>query len=138
LRQRGLAALLVLALLLAQWLGLVHRGVHGFAPAHGDGAHGAAAQARQHAAPAGFTLQAQDRHAQDEHADGRGWSGLFPHDDGDTECRLFDAASHDGAPPPVITLPLNIPAAAVLAMRAGEALARWAAMFQARGPPRIR
>ena len=53
-----------------------------------------------------------------------------------SDCRLFDQASHDGglamtfkSALPVILPPLTV------AIFQGEALARWAALFDARGPP---
>ena len=53
-----------------------------------------------------------------------------------SDCRLFDQASHDGglamavkSAPPVVLPPLTV------AIFQGEALARWAALFDARGPP---
>ena len=53
-----------------------------------------------------------------------------------SDCRLFDQASHDGglamavkSAPPVVLPPLTV------AIFQGEAFARWAALFDARGPP---
>ena len=52
------------------------------------------------------------------------------------ECRLYDQASHDGGFVPAMqsTLPVVLPPFTV-AIFQGEALARWAALFDARGPP---
>jgi hypothetical protein len=56
------------------------------------------------------------------------------HDDAST-CRLFDSLSHT-APPACadLAVPAAIPPY-LLPLWAGEALARWAALFDARGPP---
>jgi hypothetical protein len=119
-RTRCFAAALVLALLFAQALGFVHRSVHGIAPADAAASSGALAQS----AP--------------PNAQHDGWTHLFAHDDGGAECRLFDAVGYDALQPGLLALPAAIPPAAVLAVLAGESLARWAAMFDARGPPPAR
>lgn len=103
--------LLVFALVGSQWLGLVHRVAHGAqAPATVAGAH------------------AHDG----EHA----WAdGLFGGHDGDATCRLFDSVCHGGAPVvPSIALPVLL-AGVFLDVFSGEFIARWAALFDARGPP---
>ena len=53
-----------------------------------------------------------------------------------SDCSLYDLASPGGALLAVahIALPAVLPPMAV-AIFAGEALARWAALFDARGPP---
>lgn len=58
------------------------------------------------------------------------------HDDGSPDCRLYDQASHDGLATTVaaLCLPLHTPSTGV-ALFAGDALARWVAQFDARGPP---
>ena len=59
--------------------------------------------------------------------------------DGDPACRLYDQSSHVDALPgvPVLALPLVLPPF-VFAVVSGLALARWHALFQARGPPSVR
>ena len=54
-------------------------------------------------------------------------------------CPLYDQLGHGGMilVPPAVPLPL-VPAAFVLQWFQGEVLARWAALFDARGPPAIR
>lgn len=61
---------------------------------------------------------------------------LFSSHTSDSDCRLYDQASHGAAAPQVacLALPLLTPSLAVAAFQ-GEALARWAALFDARGPP---
>ncbi|MDM0074451.1 hypothetical protein QTH90_08665 [Variovorax sp. J2P1-59] len=57
----------------------------------------------------------------------------------DADCRLYDQLSHGSAAlcvPPIV-LPVMLPAA-TFAWLEGEALARWVALFDARGPPSTR
>jgi hypothetical protein len=128
---RALVWLLAAALLLAQLLGLMHGVVHdpqahihshSHAHAHHDGHH------QEHAVLA---------HAEEERG---GWlASLFSSHDGDSDCRLFDQASHGQAAPTLamLSLPLVLSTVAFDISR-GEALARWAALFDARGPPSTR
>jgi hypothetical protein len=127
---RSLVWLLVAALLLAQLLGLMHGVVHGpQAHLHSHMHHELASAHASH-----------DDHdhsaiAQDEH--GSGWlESLFSSHGDDSDCRLFDQASHGQAAPtfPMLSLPLVLCNVAFDISR-GEALARWAALFDARGPP---
>jgi hypothetical protein len=115
-RRAPLTFLLLLALVLAPFLGQVHRVLHTGAPA----------TALAHAADG-------------SHAHG-GLASLFgDHVDGN-DCRLYDQLGHAdlacGVPAPA--LPLPVVPAFVLAWREGEALARFAALFDARGPPALR
>ncbi len=113
-----MAMALVFALLLAQTLGLMH-GV-----AHGTG-HGLQQDALHH--------EASDKPL----AGGDGWlASLFSSHDDETDCRLYDHASQGSAAPAVasVNLPAVLPSPVVAAFQ-GEALARWAALFDARGPP---
>lgn len=120
--RRGLVLLLVLALLLAQALGLMHRTLHG-------GAVGAAAVAVV-GAPAQADAEADPR----GHA--HGWVvSLFPNHASDADCRLFDPLHHDGMPTvAVLVLPLLLTSFFLVAST-GDFVARWAALFDARGPP---
>ena len=127
---RALVWLLAAALLLAQLLGLMHGVVHGpqahlhsHPHVHHDGHH------PEHSALA---------HAEEE-GDGGWLASLFSSHDGDSDCRLFDQASHGQAAPafPMLNLPLVLSSVAFDISR-GEALARWAALFDARGPPLTR
>jgi hypothetical protein len=130
-KRRGFARiwLLAVALLLAQLLGLMHGVVHG-------------PQAHLHSHVHHELASAQTLHdhddptiAQDEH--GGGWlASLFSSHGNDSDCRLFDQASQGHAAPvlPMLSLPLVLCSVAFDISR-GEALARWAALFDARGPP---
>lgn len=122
--------LLAASLLLAQLLGLMHGVVHG-------------PQAHLHSRPhvhhdASFVQVSHDHgHPADAEAEDGGWlATLFSSHDGDPDCRLFDQASHDQVAPtlPMLSLPLVLSSLAFDISR-GEALARWAALFDARGPP---
>jgi hypothetical protein len=82
-------------------------------------------------------------HTAPAHAEEQGEGGwlasLFASHDGDSDCRLFDQASHGQAAPalPMLSLPLVL-SNVVFDISRGEALARWAALFDARGPPSTR
>ena len=108
---------LVLALLVAQTLGLVHGVAH--SPVQ------AVAQQVSHAGPV------QHEHGLIE--------ALFSGHAGDAECRLYDQLSHGDAATsvPALALPVLLPAT-LLAYFQGEAVARHAALFEARAPPSIR
>lgn len=121
---------LALVLLLNQTLGLLHGIVHVPSITTGSAAH--TAQVLNGAAAV----------AQFDHdADGfltRLFSGHSRHD-GDPECRLYDQSSHLEAVPgvPVLALPLVLQPF-VFSVLPGLAVARWHALFQARGPPSVR
>ena len=109
------------ALVAAQALGLMHRVVHGPQVFIG---HESGAQ-----------------HSLGE-ADGRlgsGWvAGLFAGHDDDSTCRLFDPLNHVGAlAVPAVTLPVIL-AFFFIDFFQGEFLARWATLYDARGPPSLR
>ena len=117
-RARALLCMLVLALCFATTLGLVHRTVHG--------------QAGSQAPTAAVVGQAEADHG------AHGLSALFgTHTD--AECRLYDQLSHGPAAlgVPAVVLPAMLPAAVFLYLE-GEVLARWVALFDARGPPSAR
>lgn len=112
---------LALALLLPQMLGLLHGVAHDHGHDHGHDS----ARPTPHA------------HADHGHARASSLASLFTsHDDGSPDCRLYDQASHDGLVTTVaaLSLPPHTPGTGV-ALFAGDALARWAAQFDARGPP---
>ena len=120
------AGLLALVLLLSQTLGLLHGVAHGPALA---GGHALAREA----------VTAPDVDA-DAHAPFlmRLFSGHASHE-GDPACRLYDQSSHFDTVPglPVLVLPLVL-APFVFSVLSGLAVARWHALFQARGPPLVR
>lgn len=104
---------------LAQLLGFMHRVVHAGTVA-GIEASALAAQpeARPSDPPADIRLGA-----------------LFPHRD-ESSCRIFDGAGLQAL------VPIDLPALTSivtttreLRLRAGESVARWVALFDARGPP---
>ena len=63
-------------------------------------------------------------------------ASLFSSHEDASACRLYDHASQDGGQLAAIslTLPVIVPPSKV-AIFQGQALARWAALFDARGPP---
>lgn len=107
---------LVLALLWAQslgvWHGIVHGG-HGVGSVHASLALADTGEAQSH----GF------------------FESLFGEHEA-TDCQLFDQLSHGDAltTAPLLVAPLGVPAAHI-AHLTGLAVARWAALFQARAPP---
>lgn len=113
---RALVVVLAVALWFAGTLGLMHRSLHV------PGLPAAAAQA------------AQIVHKHTAHH----LASLFG-DHTDAECRLYDQLSHGSAMPgvPLLVLPMLLPSA-TFAFLQGEALARWVALFDARGPPPTR
>lgn len=117
---RALLCVLVFALWFATTVGLVHRTIHGHAALK---------------APAVAVAVTQEGDA------GHGAEGLAAlfgtHTD--AECRLYDQLSHGPAAlgVPAVLLPATLPAAVFLYLE-GEVLARWAALFDARGPPSAR
>ena len=116
--------ILTLSLLLVQTLGTMHRVLH--------------------ASGAGSTIlavsgQNQPVKAQEKIKTAGGLATLFSSHASDTDCRLYDQASHGSAALHVLSpaLPVVLPSFAV-AIFQGEALARWAALFDARSPPLTR
>ncbi|MBA2673029.1 hypothetical protein [Ramlibacter sp.] len=117
-RARALAWLLVCALVLAQALALMHGISHGLRHAERAAATHPAGAVQSVAVPSGWV------------------DALFSaHSDDSSTCKLFDSLSHT-APPScaVLAVPMGIPPY-LLPLLAGEALARWVALFDARGPP---
>ena len=107
---------LVLALLVAQTLGLVHGVAHSPVQQAGHVASGL------HDEPAHGLIDT-----------------LFAGHGTDADCRLYDQLAHGDAPAcvPAISLPVLLPAT-LFAYLQGEAVARHAALFEARAPPPIR
>ncbi|WP_447776992.1 hypothetical protein [Variovorax boronicumulans] len=113
---RALVVALAFALWFAGTMGLMHRSLHV------PGLPAAAA-----------TAQAEHRHDT-----GHTLASLFGvHNDAD--CRLYDQLAHGTGVPgvPLVVLPMLLPAA-TFAYLQGEAIARWVALFDARGPPSTR
>lgn len=125
----GLAA----ALWFASTMGLLHGTLHGHG-VHRSAVPAAAAVLPAHALS---TVVAIDIGAADA-------AGLFDalfgnHVAGDAQCQLYDQLSGGHALPsiPQIVLPLALPMAAFHFLE-GEFVARWVALFDARGPPDAR
>jgi hypothetical protein len=125
---RTLLAILALSIWLASMLGMVHRTLHGH-----EGGYKASAATVVTAGDDAVAIPAKAH----QHASG-GLFALF----GDhtlSDCNLYDQFSGWHVPlsvPPVV-LPIVLPAA-TFAWLEGEALARWVALFDARGPPSTR
>ena len=126
---RAIAVVLMVALWFAGTLGLVHSTLHAPGLAHAHALADAQAQAQAK------TVNPDGAHA---HAAPRGIAGLFG-DHSDAECRLYDQLSHGSGAlgVPTVVLPVLLPTA-TFAYLQGEAIARWVALFDARGPPSTR
>ena len=113
---RLLVSALALALLLSQSLGQLHAIKHGRLA---QIPHATAAYA-----------------AHESHRGGGFLEQLFSSHSRSTDCRLYDQLRDNHALPAVafIVLPVVLPSLLVVIFQ-GEALARWAALFDARGPP---
>ncbi len=119
--RRAVWGFLALVLLLAPMLGLMHGLAHGTGGA-AQVAHAAAMDASEHA------------HG---HADGQGWlDELFSAHADASDCRVYDQLGHSDVLPalPLLALPMVL-ASFLFYFLEGEALARRAAFFEARGPP---
>ena len=117
-------AVLALVLLLSQSLGLLHGIVHG--PLSATGA-------------AASVAKVADAVVEPEQGADSFFTRPFSGHNGGSDCRLFDQSSHFDAMPglPVLALPQVLPPF-VFSVLPGLALARWHALFQARGPPSVR
>jgi hypothetical protein len=127
-----IAVLLAVALWFASTMGLVHGVVHV------PGAPQATEQATKAPAASAVARQSVAKAVRTAHF--TGFAALFAdHADGDAQCRLYDQLSHGPAAiaVPLIVLPLVLPTATFDFFQ-GEVLARWVALFQARGPPSSR
>ncbi len=125
---------LVLSVMLAQILGQLHAVKHVIQPygqvsaVHGVGAHEAHVAHDQHDGHhAGHHVEPYDEGLLD---------ALFVSHGSASDCRLYDHLCDGKAMPSVVAavLPIVLPSQQV-AIFAGDALARWAALFDARGPP---
>lgn len=141
--RRRLAVGALACMLLAQWIGLLHgfvhvqRHVHDAVHAHGHAPEHATDELRGHD-------HAHDRdHDRDhDHSHGHGRSvgssslaaAFSAHEEGDATCALLDQVAEVAASLDIIPWVLA-PTAAALALRSGEAIYRWHACAQARGPP---
>lgn len=115
---------LALAVVLAQTLGLMHGVIHG-------NLHSPLVVQAVQAEFASGTDDHDHSHSRVEH--------LFGSHGDESDCRVYDQLSHgDGAPAMAVpALPLSI-TPFVFSLLPGLAVARWHALFQARGPPNLR
>ena len=105
---------LALAMVLAQTLGLLHSVVH-----------------------SPLAESAATSHAAEAHTPSDSWvEQLFAGHGNESDCRIYDQLSHADAAPALasVALPLAL-APFVFALLSRLAVARWHALFQARGPP---
>jgi len=123
-----LSVVVLLALVLTQSLGLLHAVAHSHSRSHGQ----------EHVAP----LHAQEvgTHVAGTHVLSDFLVHLFDaHEEEGADCRLYDQSTHGDTGPgvPLLVLPLVI-APFTYSVLTGLAVARWHALFQARGPPSFR
>lgn len=113
---RAILVALAFALWIAGTLGVMHRSLH---------------------VPGLEQAQAHAQGVVHKHA-AHGLESLFG-EHTDAECRLYDQLGDGSATPsvPLLVLPMLLPAA-TFAFLQGEAIARWVALFDARGPPSAR
>ncbi len=130
--QRAVVLLAMVASLLVQTLGVLHGVAHPARQAvgHVDHTHHRDHDHHDHDG------HAHEGHAHHDEATTTWLAHLFAGHGEGAECRLFDAlGSGDGA----VQSPPDLLATALpdywLVFYAGQALARWAALYQARGPP---
>lgn len=121
---RCVAFMLLVAVWTMATLGLMH------ATLHVPGDRGQGIEARIAVLTAQAPRVSEPRHA---------WlHGLFG-DHTEAQCRMYDHLSHGSAAPgvPLVLLPMLLPTA-TLAWLDGQFVARWVALFDARGPPLTR
>lgn len=114
------AAALVLVFVLAQTLGLVHRGLHAELPHAG---HGSAVASVGSADVTGIAQALQEM--------------VGDHEDA-SDCRLFDVLAQAGCGPSAVLALAFLPPAGHALMACLDFVARWVTMFDARGPPATR
>lgn len=113
---RAAALALLLVFVLTQTLGWMHRGLHG------------ASGVAQHAVPAQLAAPSQ--------IEPSGWlDDLFGSHTDASDCRLFDVMAKPGCVPQMDWVPPPTPTAAFLLASHADLVIRWAALFDARGPP---
>lgn len=124
-RGRRWLALLMVLMLLSQLLWQTMGQMHGVV--HAPGIRALAATPEAHSVHGNLQADA-------------GWvSDMFNSHGDDGTCRLIDQLGcGDALLASPFTLPAVPPVAFALAVASGEALARWAALFDARGPPVLR
>ena len=124
---------LALALLMVPLFGLMHGIVHGFS--HGLSSVLVSANTQHHAQP-----RAESAEHRMATADAVSWSEkLFAGHNKAADCLVFDQLCESQALHflPLQVLPTTL-SSFVLVTLAGDFIARWAALYQARGPPSAR
>ena len=139
--RQALSGYLALALLLVPMLGWMHGIVHG----HGQTLHTPAAAALVDLDTAQSASAAPDagdhEHDHEHHGEApAAWlEALFSSHSQAEDCLVFDQMCQAQATGFVPLLALTAgPPSAFLVSLAGDFIARWAALFQARGPPSLR
>lgn len=123
---------LVCALLLAQLLGLAHSVLHGAESQPNP-------PSLQGIATIPPVLVGNPASAEASSSAGSWLVRIFSTHEAGTDCQLYDQACHGSAVSSVVALVLPTPwAYQVFDISRGKALARWAALFDARGPPQRR
>ena len=124
----------VLALLVSQTLGQLHAVKHVIQQGGPDAVAHAADTREMHAA---HDAHHEHEHEGDGDGDGEGFlDKLFSSHGSASDCRLYDHLCDGQAVPIILAAPLPIVLPSrLVAIFAGDALARWAALFDARGPP---
>jgi hypothetical protein len=143
--RRLLFVCLLLAVMATQSLGVMHAVVH--LPRQGE-AHGEAYSethnpARNEARSEAHNDAPADLHRAyapgGPHAQHSVVHDLFGGHGDDFDCQLYDQLSHGNGPPrvAVVVLPVLLPVFLFQHFQ-GDAVARWATLFDARGPPPLR
>ena len=113
---------LLAVLVLAQTVGWMHRGLHG-------------TSSSAMAAPSASHVHAD---AADPAKSGSWIHALFGSHTDASDCRLFDVLGQPGCASAALLPQTLIPMATLLATAHADFVARWAALFDARGPPSSR
>lgn len=115
--QRLALLLLLAAFVLAQALGWIHRGLHGDAGATWRAAGTVHELSEPSGAGAGI------------------FAALFGSHSDPSDCRLFDAVAQPAMASAKLSIPALAPPAPILPASHAGCVARWCALFDARGPP---
>ena len=132
--RRGLLWLVLMALVSAQALGLMHRVIH--TPLAALGHEAAAFHLPDSRAMADANAASHVASHAPGVPHGNGWvASLFTGHTDDSTCRLFDPLNHEAVPTVPCVRPPVISVFFFIDFFQGEFLARWATLYDARGPP---
>jgi hypothetical protein len=134
-QRRACVWLLAFVLVAAQMLGFMHRIVH--APALPSALPSAIAGATATAATPAL-LQATRQADAQPHQHPWAQKIFAGHEGDDPGCRLFDLLGAGAPLPQINALPAMVVPTFYLAWSGAQFIARWAALFDARGPPDLR